>query len=192
MELPAHTVMRAHTVNSAIIDNHGHVWNTRRNSYTLQTQGGFQMSGSDQSHKKTRAAQLPFNVASAARQSLLIGSGFSREDLSKPMVGIIVQQAQKIHPGQSHLSELAAAAAQGVREAGGTPVEINIGGFCDGVILPNPVYTFAHRNLLANMIEVAAEANLMDALLLLASCDKNVPAAVMGAARTNLPSIRWT
>jgi len=147
------------------------------------------MSGSNQSHKKTRSAQLPFNVASAARQSLLIGSGFSREDLSKPMVGIIVQQAQKIHPGQSHLSELAAAAAQGIREAGGTPVEINIGGFCDGVILPNPVYTFAHRNLLTNMIEVAAEANLMDALLLLASCDKNVPAAVMGAARTNLPSI---
>ena len=44
------------------------------------------MSGSNQSHKKTRAAQLPFNVASAARQSLLIGSGFSREELSKPMV----------------------------------------------------------------------------------------------------------
>ena len=147
------------------------------------------MSGSNQSHKKTRAEQLPFNVASAARQSLLIGSGFSREELSKPMVGIIVQQAQKIHPGHSHLSELAAAAAQGVREAGGTPVEMNIGGFCDGVIMPNPIYTFAHRNLLANMIEVAAEANLMDALVLLASCDKNVPSSVMGAARTNLPSI---
>ncbi len=147
------------------------------------------MSASNQTHKLSRSAQLPFNVASAARQSLLIGSGFSREDLCKPMVGIIVQQAQKIHPGQSHLSDLAVSVAQGVSEAGGLPVEINIGGFCDGVIMPNPVYTFAHRNLLVNMIEVAAEANLMDALVLLASCDKNVPAAVMGAARTNLPSI---
>jgi len=139
--------------------------------------------------RANRSSRLPFNVASAARQSLLIGSGFSRDDLSKPMVGVIVQQAHPIHPGHTHLARLAQEVTREIRKAGGVPVEMDVGGFCDGVIMPNPQYTFAQRNLITNMIEVAAEANLMDALVLLASCDKSVPAAIMGAARTNLPAI---
>ncbi len=138
--------------------------------------------------KKNRASSLPFNVASATRASLLLGMGFSREDLEKPMVGIITQ-SNDVHAGHTKMPDLVNEVKRGVREAGGVPVEINVGGFCDGIIMPNPFYTFPQRNLLVNMIEVAAEANLLDALVLLASCDKNVPAALMGAARTNHPSI---
>lgn len=138
--------------------------------------------------KKNRSSALPFDVASSARKTLLLGMGYSREDLEKPMVGII-NQANGVHAGHTNLTDLAEEVKLGVREAGGLPVEVNVGGFCDGVIMPNPFYTFPHRNLIVNMIEVAAEANLMDALVLLAACDKNVPAAIMGAARTNLPSI---
>ena len=79
--------------------------------------------------KMTRSSQLPFTVASASRQSLLISSGFSREDLAKPMVGIIIQQAHRIHPGHTHLSELAQAVSEGVREAGGLPIIMDVGGF---------------------------------------------------------------
>lgn len=138
--------------------------------------------------KKNRASSLPFNVASALRESLLLGMGLSRDDLKKPMVGIITQ-SNDVHAGHTNLPDLVKEAKRGVREAGGVPVEINVGGFCDGIIMPNPFYTFPQRNLLVNMIEVAAEANLLDALLLLASCDKNIPAALMGAARINRPSI---
>ncbi len=138
--------------------------------------------------KKNRTAALPFNVASAIRQSLLLGMGFSRADLEKPMVGII-NQSNDVHAGHTHFPDLVIEVKQGIIAAGGVPVEINVGGFCDGIIMPNPFYTFPQRNLITNMIEVAAEANLLDALVLLASCDKNVPAALMGAARTNLPSI---
>jgi dihydroxy-acid dehydratase len=138
--------------------------------------------------KKNRASRMPFNVASATRQCLLLGMGLLREDLEKPMVGIITQ-SNDLHAGHTHFRALADQVKRGVREAGGVPVEINVGGFCDGIIMPNPFYTFPQRNLLVNMIEVAAEANLLDALILLASCDKNVPAALMGAARTNWPSI---
>ncbi len=140
------------------------------------------------SEKKNRASSMPFNVASVTRQSLLLGMGVPREDLEKPMVGIITQ-SNEVHAGHTHFRSLADEVKSGVREAGGVPVEINVGGFCDGIIMPNPYYTFPQRNLIVNMIEVAAEANLLDAMVLLASCDKNVPAALMGAARTNWPSI---
>ncbi len=140
------------------------------------------------SEKKNRASSMPFNVASVTRQSLLLGMGVPRKDLEKPMVGIITQ-SNEVHAGHTHFRRVADEAKRGVREAGGVPVEINVGGFCDGIIMPNPYYTFPQRNLIVNMIEVAVEANLLDAMVLLASCDKNVPAALMGAARTNWPSI---
>jgi dihydroxy-acid dehydratase len=138
--------------------------------------------------KKNRASSMQFNVASVTRQSLLLGMGLLREDLEKPMVGVITQ-SNEVHAGHTHFRSLADEVKRGVREAGGVPVEINVGGFCDGIIMPNPFYTFPQRNLIVNMIEVAVEANLLDAMVLLASCDKNVPAALMGAARTNWPSI---
>ncbi|MCE5281396.1 MAG: dihydroxy-acid dehydratase [Deltaproteobacteria bacterium] len=140
------------------------------------------------SEKKNRASSMPFNVASVTRQSLLLGMGVPRKDLEKPMVGIITQ-SNEVHAGHTHFQGLAEEVKRGVREAGGVPVEINVGGFCDGIIMPNPYYTFPQRNLIVNMIEVAVEANLLDAMVFLASCDKNVPAALMGAARTNWPSI---
>ena len=147
------------------------------------------VTNADRQNKKSRSSMLPFDLASAQREALLIGSGFSREDLSKPLVGIINQSPYKIHPGHTNLRELAEYVKLGVREAGGVPVEMDVGGFCDGVMLPNSQYIFVQRNLITNMIELSAEGNLLDALVLLSACDKNVPAALMGAARTNLPSI---
>ncbi|MBN2396028.1 MAG: dihydroxy-acid dehydratase [Candidatus Atribacteria bacterium] len=138
---------------------------------------------------KPRSSKLEFGVTSEARKTLLMGSGYSKEELSKPMVGIIVQESQTIHPGHTNLSELAKEVKKGVYESGGLPVVIDVGGFCDGIMMANPKYIFVQRNVIVNMIEIAAEANLLDALVLLASCDKNVPAALMSAGRINIPSI---
>jgi len=138
---------------------------------------------------KARSLKLDFGVASAARQTLLMGSGFTKKDLSKPMIGVIVQESQKIHPGHTNLSELAKEVEKGVYESGGLPMIIDTGGFCDGIMMINPKYTFVQRNVITNMIEIAAEAHLLDGLVMLASCDKSVPAALMSAGRINIPSI---
>jgi len=132
--------------------------------------------------------KMSFGLATADRQSLLYACGMSYEDLEKPLIGIITQ-TNEVHPGEIHVSRIVEQIKYSIYEKGGTPALINISGYCDGVIGGNKRYIFPQRNLIADSIEVAAEANLLDGMVLVASCDKNVPAALMAAGRTNLPSI---
>jgi dihydroxy-acid dehydratase len=131
--------------------------------------------------------------ARAANRALLRAVGLSNEDFQKPFIGV-VNTWSEINPGHIHLRTLAEAAKQGIRSGGGVPFEVNTIGLCDGIaqghegmkrILPS-------RNLIADSIELAADANRFDAILLLASCDKIVPACWMALARLDIPAILVT
>ena len=128
--------------------------------------------------------------ARAANRALLRSLGLTDRDLEKPFIGVINTWSE-INPGHVHLRTLAEAAKQGIRAEGGVPFEMNTIGMCDGIaqghegmkrILPS-------RNLIADSIELAVDANRFDAIVLLASCDKIVPACWMAAARLDIPAI---
>jgi dihydroxy-acid dehydratase len=131
--------------------------------------------------------------ARAANRALLRSLGLTGDDLEKPFIGVINSWSE-INPGHVHLRTLAEAAKQGIRAEGGVPFEMNTIGMCDGIaqghegmkrILPS-------RNLIADSIELAVDANRFDAIVLLASCDKIVPACWMAAARLDIPAIMVT
>jgi dihydroxy-acid dehydratase len=131
--------------------------------------------------------------ARAANRALLRSLGLTDEDFQKPFIGVINTWSE-INPGHVHLRTLAEAAKQGIRAGGGVPFEVNTIGLCDGIaqghegmkrILPS-------RNLIADSIELAVDANRFDAILLLASCDKIVPACWMALARLDIPAILVT
>src|SRR5512136_652410 len=131
--------------------------------------------------------------ARAANRALLRSLGLTDKDFEKPFIGI-VNTWTEINPGHIHLRTLAEAAKSGVRMAGGIPFEVNTIALCDGIaqghagmrrILPS-------RNLIADSIELAVDANQFDAVIVLASCDKIVPASWMAIARLDIPAIMIT
>ena len=142
---------------------------------------------------KKRSDMLTKGEARSANRALLRSLGLTDSDLEKPFVGVINTWSE-IHPGHVHLRSLAEAAKQGIRAAGGVPFEVNTISLCDGIaqghegmkrILPS-------RNLIADSIELVVDANRFDAIVLLASCDKIVPACWMAAARLDIPAIMIT
>lgn len=131
--------------------------------------------------------------ARSANRALLRALGLTDRDFEKPFIGVINTWSE-IHPGHVHLRSLAEAAKQGIRGAGGVPFEVNTISLCDGIaqghegmkrILPS-------RNLIADSIELVVDANRFDAIVLLASCDKIVPACWIAAARLDIPAIMIT
>jgi dihydroxy-acid dehydratase len=131
--------------------------------------------------------------ARAANRALLRSLGLTDKDFDKPFIGI-VNTWTEINPGHIHLRTLAEAAKSGVRMAGGIPFEVNTIALCDGIaqghagmrrILPS-------RNLIADSIELVVDANRFDAIIILASCDKIVPASWMAIARLDVPAIMIT
>ena len=122
----------------------------------------------------------------SAPRSLLHGIGLTDEDLAKPRVGV-VNTWSDINPGHIHLLPVAEAVCKGVREAGGVPFNFNGMNLCD--CIGSGSYVLPSRDLLVNEIEMYAEANKMDALVLIGTCDKVVPALLMAAGRLDLPTI---
>jgi dihydroxy-acid dehydratase len=118
--------------------------------------------------------------------------GFRDEDFGKPAVAVVNSWAETT-PGHYHLRELAAAAKEGVREAGGMPVEFNTVAPCDGVAQgPGMHYVLPLRDVIAASVELMIESHRFDAALFLGTCDKIVPGMLMAAARVNLPSVFLT
>ncbi len=131
--------------------------------------------------------------ARAANRALLRSLGVIDEDFDKPFIGVINTWTE-MNPGHVHLRALAEAAKTGIRMAGGVPFEVNTIALCDGIaqghlgmrrILPS-------RNLIADSMELAVDANRFDAIVVLASCDKIVPASWMAIARLDVPAIMIT
>lgn len=118
------------------------------------------------------------------------GMGFGDDDLERPIIGI-ANTWSEINPGHTNLRMLAEKVKSGIYRAGGTPVEFGTIGICDGVPTGNEgnYYVLPHREIITNSIEVMAEGNRLDGLVLMGSCDKIVPALLMAAARLNIPAI---
>lgn len=126
----------------------------------------------------------------APHRSLFKALGFTDEEMEQPLVGI-VNSFNEIVPGHMNLDKIAQAVKAGVRLAGGTPVEFNTIGVCDGIAM-NHVgmkYSLSSRELIADTIEIMTTAHALDALVFIPNCDKIVPGMLMAAARLNLPSI---
>jgi dihydroxy-acid dehydratase len=116
--------------------------------------------------------------------------GFSDTDLSQPIIGI-ANTWTEIGPCNFHLRELAAAVKQGVREAGGTPMEFNTVSISDGITMgaEGMRTSLVSREIIADSIELVARGNHFDGLVVLVGCDKTIPGAMMAVARLNLPSV---
>ncbi len=121
---------------------------------------------------------------------LRLGTGWKLEDLSKPQI-MIESTFGDSHPGSGHLLELVEEARAGVREAGGYGARYFTTDICDGESQGHDGinYSLASRDMIANMIEIHANATPFDGGVFIASCDKGMPAHLMGLGRVNIPSI---
>ncbi len=129
-------------------------------------------------------------VQRASHRSLFKASGFTNEDLKKPLIGV-VNAKNEVIPGHIHLDTLAQAVKMGIAGAGGTPIEFPAIGVCDGIAMGHVgmKYSLSSRELIADSVEAMAIAHGFDGLVLIPNCDKIVPAMLMAAARINIPCI---
>lgn len=125
-----------------------------------------------------------------AHRTLFHAMGYSNEDLSKPLIGV-VNAFNEIIPGHIHLREIAQAVKLGVAAAGGTPIEFPAIGVCDGIAMGHDgmKISLSSRELICDSIEAVATAHAFDGLVLIPNCDKIVPAMLMAAGRLNIPAV---
>ena len=137
-----------------------------------------------------RSDNVEKGVARAPHRSLLKALGFVDEEMGKPIIGI-ANSFNEIIPGHMHLKNLVQAVKDGIREAGGIPMEFNTIGICDGLAMNHigMKYSLVTRNIIADSIEAAAMATPFDGMVFIPNCDKVVPGMLIAAVRLNLPSV---
>ena len=126
----------------------------------------------------------------APHRSLYHALGFTREELSRPIIGI-VSSHNEIVPGHMNLDKIVEAVKLGVAMAGGTPVVFPAIAVCDGIAMGHTgmKYSLITRDLIADSTEAMVRAHGFDGLVMVPNCDKNVPGLLMAAARLNIPTI---
>ncbi len=126
----------------------------------------------------------------APHRSLFYALGYTKEELERPLVGI-VSSYNEIVPGHMNLDKIVDAVKMGVSMAGGTPVVFPAIAVCDGIAMGHAgmKYSLVTRDLIADSTECMAMAHQFDALVMVPNCDKNVPGLLMAAARINIPTI---
>ena len=129
-------------------------------------------------------------VEHAPHRSLLKADGYNDEQMRRPFIGV-VNSFNEVAPGHMHLQTIARAVKDGVLAAGGTPMEFNTIGVCDGIAMGHDGmhFSLSSRELIADTIECMAKAHCFDALVFIPNCDKIVPGMLMAAMRLNLPCI---
>ena len=129
-------------------------------------------------------------IERAPHRALLHAVGWRRAEKDKPFIGVI-NSFSEIVPGHIHLRDIAEAVKAGVRSGGGVPFEVNTIAVCDGIAMNHPGmrYSLPSRELIADSVEIVAEAHAFDALVFIPNCDKIVPGMLMAAVRLNLPAI---
>lgn len=129
-------------------------------------------------------------ITRTAHRTLFHAMGYSDDDLSKPLIGV-VDAFNEIIPGHIHLRDMAQAVKLGVSAAGGTPIEFPAIGICDGIAMGHSGmrYPLASRELICDSIEAVANAHAFDGLVLIPNCDKIVPGMLMAAGRLNIPAV---
>ena len=137
-----------------------------------------------------RSEQVKRGFERAPHRSLFYADGLTPQELDRPIVGI-ANSYNDIVPGHIHLDKVSQAVKAGIWMAGGTPLEFNVIGVCDGIAMGHPGmhYSLPSRELIADSVETMATAHSLDGLVLIPNCDKIVPGMLMAAARLDLPSI---
>jgi len=118
---------------------------------------------------------------------MLRGAGFDSDDLAKPVIGIANTWSGAM-PCNFHLRDLGQDVARGIRDAGGTPMEINTVAISDGVLAQGGA-SLISRDVIADSIELAATAYAFDGMVAIGACDKTNPGCVMAMARVNIPAV---
>ena len=134
--------------------------------------------------------RIKLGVERAPHRSLLKATGLTDAQIARPLIGI-VNSFNEVVPGHTHLNLIARAVKDGVLAAGGTPLEFNTIGVCDGIAMGHEgmKYSLCTRELIADSVECMVRAHAFDALVFIPNCDKIVPGMLMAAARLNLPCI---
>lgn len=137
-----------------------------------------------------RSTKMTEGLEKAPHRSLLYALGLTREEIRRPLVGV-VNAANEVVPGHIHLHRIAEAVKAGVRMAGGTPLEFPAIAVCDGLAMNHEGmhYSLPSREIIADSIEIMAMAHAFDALVFIPNCDKSVPGMLMAMLRLNIPSI---
>jgi len=139
---------------------------------------------------KPRSSALTDGANRAGARAMLRAVGLKDDDFSKPLIGIANTWIE-IGPCNYHLRELAAHVADGIRAAGGTPLEFNTVSISDGITMGTEGMraSLVSREVIADSIELVARGNLFDALIVLVGCDKTIPGGAMALARLNIPGL---
>lgn len=137
-----------------------------------------------------RSDAVKKGLARAPHRSLLKADGLTDEELERPLVAVVSAQNEVI-PGHIHLQSIADAVKAGVRMAGGTPLQVNTIGVCDGIAMNHEGmrYSLTSREVIADSVECAVQGHQFDAMVLIPSCDKIVPGMLIAACRLNIPCV---
>ena len=139
---------------------------------------------------KHRSAALTEGPERAAARAYLKGIGYDDEALAKPIIGVASTWIETM-PCNFHLRALAAKVKEGIRAAGGTPMELNTIAISDGITMGTPGMktSLVSREIIADSIELVGRGHLFDGVVALSGCDKTIPGTVMAIARLNVPSV---
>lgn len=137
-----------------------------------------------------RSDNIKKGIDRAANRSLLYALGLTREEISRPIVGVVSSYSEVV-PGHMNIDKIAEAVKAGVRAAGGTPIMFPAIAVCDGIAMGHigMKYSLVTRDLIADSTEAMVMAHQFDGLVMIPNCDKNVPGLLMAAARLNIPTI---
>src|SRR4051812_29995492 len=145
------------------------------------------MAGLDPKHNSRALTEGPER---AAARAYLHGIGFDAEALSKPIIGVASTWIETM-PCNFHLRALAARVKDGIRAAGGTPMEFNTVAISDGITMGTSGMktSLVSREVVADSIELVARGHYFDAVVALSGCDKTIPGTVMALARLDIPGV---
>ncbi len=137
-----------------------------------------------------RSDRMKKGIERAPHRSLFKAMGYTDDEIRRPIIGI-ANSFNEIIPGHIHLRQVMEAVKAGIRLNGGTPVEFGSIGICDGIAMNHlgMRYSLASRELIADSVEVMAQAHPFDGLVVVPSCDKITPGMIMAILRLNIPAI---
>ena len=145
---------------------------------------------SDNGHSKRRSGAITSGPSRAPARAMLKAVGFTDEDLRRPIIGVANTWIE-IGPCNYHLRGLGDRVKEGIRAAGGTPMEFNTVSISDGITMGSEGMraSLVSREVVADSIELVTRGNLFDGLVVLVGCDKTIPGGVMALVRLNIPGL---
>ena len=148
------------------------------------------MSATTKFDTKHNSRALTEGPARAPARAYLNGIGFDKEAMDRPIIGVASTWIETM-PCNFHLRALAAKVKEGIRAAGGTPMELNTIAISDGITMGTSGMktSLVSREVIADSIELVARGHLFDGVIALSACDKTIPGTVMALARLNLPGV---